>query len=124
LSDNSPGSILVVDDERGLRDLLSFELGLQGYKVVTAADGVIALDKFRLESFDVVISDIKMPNMGGVELLGKIKEINPNVVFIVMSGTKEGGTAAVQKGAYGFINKPFNIDDAVAIIKKALEKSE
>jgi len=113
--------ILVVDDEPGIRDLLSYELGSCGYKVVTAVDGVEALEKFRREKFNIVISDIKMPRMGGLELLDAVKKINPGVEVILSTGygTIETAVSAMKKGAYDFVQKPFNLDEIFAIIRES-----
>jgi len=116
--------ILVVDDEQGLRDLLSFELGLQGYKVSTASDGVLGVEKFRSEKFQLVVCDINMPKLSGLGVLAKLKEIDPDVKVIIISGTVEAGIDAKKKGAADFVRKPFDMDEFSALIKKTLEKSE
>jgi len=126
VSDKPTAKILVVDDEQGLRDLLSFELSSQGYKVSTASDGAMALDKIRAEKFQVVISDINMPKVTGLEALAKIKEIDPDVEVIMMTGfaTIETAVDAMKKGAYDFVRKPFNMDEITALVEKVLEKSD
>ena len=118
--------ILVVDDEPGIRDLLSYELCFHDYQVVTAVNGEEALEKVRKEKFDLVISDIKMPRMGGIEMLDAIKKINPDIEVIMSTGygTIETAVNAMKMGAYDFVQKPFNLDEIFAIIEKALEKSE
>ena len=118
--------ILVVDDEQGIRDLLSFELGSQGYSIVTASDGLEAVEKVRSGKFHLVISDLKMPKMGGVETLEEIKKIDPGVEVIMATGfgTIEIAVDSMKKGAYDFIQKPYNIAEISALIEKALEKSQ
>jgi signal transduction histidine kinase/CheY-like chemotaxis protein len=118
--------ILVVDDERGIRDLLSLELGSRDYKVSTAANGEEALEKIKNEKFQLVISDIKMPRMGGLEMLEAIKKIDPDIEVIMSTGygTVETAVSAMKIGAYDFIQKPFNLDEILALTEKALEKSD
>ncbi|MDE2510992.1 MAG: response regulator [Elusimicrobia bacterium] len=118
--------ILVVDDERGMRDLLSSELGAHGYRVSVAADGREAVEKIRVGKFEVVISDISMPNMGGLDLLAEIKRTAPGVEVILSTGygTVETAVAAMRLGAYDFIQKPFNLAEMLALVEKALEKGE
>ncbi len=118
--------ILVVDDEPGMRDLLSFELGSQGYQVFTADDGLEAIAKVRSQPIDLVISDIKMPKMDGVTALEEIKRINPAIEVIMATGfgTIETAVTAMKKGAYDFVQKPYDIDEIGALVEKALEKNE
>ena len=118
--------VLVVDDEPGMRDMLSFELGSQGYKVFTAGDGLEAITVVRAQMIDLVISDIKMPRMDGVAALAEIKKINPNIEVIMATdfGTIETAVDAMKNGAYDFIQKPYNLDEISALVEKALEKNE
>ena len=118
--------ILVIDDEQGIRDFLAYELGRQGYTVLTAADGEKGVDKIREEKFDLVITDIKMPKMDGIQLLQAAKKIDPDLEIIMATGfgTIEMAVTAMKKGAYDFVQKPFNLEEILAIIEKALEKSE
>ena len=80
---NPIANILVIDDEKGLRDWLSFELGQQGYIVVTAQNGKEGIEKIKKEKFDVAIIDIKMPEMDGITALSQIKKIDPNIEIII-----------------------------------------
>lgn len=123
---NTPASILVVDDERGVRDMLAHELEKEGYRVVTAQDGAQALERLRAEAFQLVISDVKMPNLGGLEALAAIKKINPDVEVILVTGyaTVDDAVAAMKQGAYDFVQKPFHMDALRALVEKALEKRE
>jgi len=117
-------SILVIDDEEGMRALLAHELGLQGYLVSTAADGQAALDEMARNRFDLVICDIRMPKVGGLDALGKIKELNPGTEVIIMTGygSVETAVKAMKAGAYDFIQKPFEIAEISALVEKAVEK--
>lgn len=118
--------ILVVDDEQGLRDLLSYELGIMGFMVQTASDGVEAVEMVEKQKFDLVISDIKMPRMDGLAALEQIKKIDPNIEVIMATGfgTIDMAVRAMKKGAYDFIQKPYNLEEMGLLIEKALEKSD
>ena len=119
-------SILIVDDELGMRDFLSYELGAQGYQISTASDGLEALAIVRSKPIDLVISDMKMPRMDGVTALEEIKKINPNIEVIMATGfgTIESAVGAMKKGAYDFIQKPYNVEEIVALVEKAMEKND
>src|SRR3989339_1924448 len=119
-------TVLVIDDEQDLREMLSFTLMNEGYNVLTAANGKLGVEKAEKEDVDVVISDIKMPEMDGITVLGKIKEIKPEVEVIMATGygTMETAIESLRKGAFDYINKPFNIDELLIVIEKALEKSQ
>jgi DNA-binding NtrC family response regulator len=105
--------ILIVDDEAMARDLLTTILSPKGHKCVTAADGVDALEKFDLEDFDVVITDIVMPNMDGLTLTREIIKRKPDMPIMVITGFAEEHTAedAIEAGAADFISKPFYINE-------------
>jgi CheY-like chemotaxis protein len=105
--DDSP-RVLVVDDEKVIREILSDFLTMEGYVVRAVEDGSAALKELRLRPYDLVISDLKMPNMGGLELLEKIAENNLDVLTIIMTGfgTVETAIEAMKKGAYDYILKP------------------
>ena len=79
-------SILIIDDEKAIRKTLSEILGYEGYKIDEASDGEECLNKFRVKSYDLVLCDIKMPKLDGIEFLEKAKEINPEVPIIIISG--------------------------------------
>jgi len=112
----------VVDDEQGMLDLLSFELGSKGYEVATASKGSEALERFKKEKFGLVITDLKMPGMDGIALLEVLKKIDPQikVVLITGFGTIETAVAAIKKGAYDFIRKPFELKEIFSIVEKIL----
>lgn len=118
--------ILSIDDEQGIRDLLSFELGQQGYQVVTAQNGLEGLEKVKQEKFDLAIIDIKMPGMDGVATLEKMKKIDPEIEVIIATGyaTLETAVESLRKGACDYINKPFNIDEMIVVIEKTLERRQ
>lgn len=116
--------ILVIDDEPGIRDLLSFELSGQGYAVETAENGEEGVSKIRNGSFNLVISDVKMPKMGGLEALEIIKSLQPDIEVIMTTGfaTIDMAVESIKKGAYDFITKPYNLEELISRIEKTLEK--
>jgi len=116
--------VLVVDDEKFIRDILADFLGMEGYEVRTAEDGQQALTEMSRSVYDVVISDLKMPKMGGIELLDEIGRRNPNVLTVIMTGfgTVETAIDAMKRGAYDYVLKPFKVEEVVHIIQRALEK--
>lgn len=117
--------ILVVDDDDGVRDALSEFLRSLGYVVVPVASGEEALTEFGKNAFDVVMADLIMPNMDGMELLQRIREIkNEEVIFLMITGHPSINTAveAINRGADDYITKPFHLEDVKLRISKALEK--
>jgi len=117
--------ILVVDDEESLREFLEIMLKREGYEVTTAANGELALKQLKKKNFDIVITDLQMPKVNGMEVLEKAKNIDSNLVVIVITafGSTESAVKAMKLGAYDYITKPFKIDEIKIVIKKALEKS-
>ncbi len=118
--------VLVVDDEKVIREILADFLSMEGFSVRTAEDGVAALAELSKGSFDLVLSDLKMPNMGGLELLEAIRLHSPNVVVVIMTGfgTVETAIDAMKRGAYDYILKPFKVEEVVHTIRRALEKQK
>jgi DNA-binding NtrC family response regulator len=117
--------ILIIDDERAIRSVLRDILGNEGYKVEEAVDGEEGLKKFLSSSYDVVLCDIKMPKMDGLEFLLKATEANPDVPVIMISGHGNIETAveAVKKGAYDYISKPPDLNRLLITIRNALDKT-
>lgn len=116
--------ILVVDDEEVIREILADFLAMEGFYVRTAKDGGAALVELSRERFDLVLSDLKMPSMGGLELLAAIRKHTPHVVTIIMTGfgTVETAIDAMKKGAYDYVLKPFKVEEVVQTIRRGLEK--
>jgi DNA-binding NtrC family response regulator len=115
--------ILVVDDEEINREFLQEALAHEGYEVEVMADGFAALERLKQQFFHVVLSDLKMPQMSGVELLQQLKEITPATVGIIFTGyaTIETAVQAVKAGAYDFVTKPFRIEELLVLLQRALE---
>ena len=116
--------ILIVDDELSMRELLSILLRKEGYEVVTAENGAMALKAIQREIFDLVVTDLKMPQFDGIALLKTVKDVSPDTIVIIITafGTTEGAERARILGAYDYIGKPFNNDEIKLVIHNALEK--
>lgn len=114
--------ILVVDDEESIREFLEIMLKKEGYEVTVAEDGLKAKEILGKKSFDMVISDMQMPNMTGIELLKHVKESYPDLVFMMITafGTTETAVDAMKMGAYDYVTKPFKIDEVRMNIANAL----
>ena len=118
--------VLVVDDEEGMRQILTEYLDEFGYDVVCAVNGQEAIQKYKSRHFDIVLSDLVMSPMGGLELLGEIRKVDPEAVFIMMTGYPSLNSAmdAMKRGARDYITKPFNIDEIrLKIDRVFLERS-
>ncbi|MBP7844133.1 MAG: sigma-54-dependent Fis family transcriptional regulator [Proteobacteria bacterium] len=116
-------TILVVDDEPSIREFLQIMLKREKMNVEIAENGKVAFEKFQNGNFDLVISDLQMPEMGGLELLGKIRSKDPNalVMMVTAFGSTETAVEAMKLGAFDYLTKPFKIDDVKVRIQKALE---
>src|SRR5271170_6948494 len=116
--------ILVVDDEKVIRDMLADFLGMEGYVVRTAEDGTSALGELSLGHYDLVISDLKMPRMGGIALLDEIGRTAPDALTVIMTGfgTVETAIDAMKRGAYDYVLKPFKLDEVVHVVQRGIEK--
>ncbi len=117
-------SILIIDDEKAIRKTLSEILSYEGYKIDEAGDGEEGLKLFSSKTYDVVLCDIKMPKMDGIEFLEKAKEINADVPVIVISGHGNIDTAveAVKKGAFDYVSKPPDLNRLLITLRNALDK--
>lgn len=116
--------ILVVDDEKLIRDILADFLGMEGYIVRTAEDGTAAMAELNRTHYDLLISDMKMPRMGGLELLEQVEYIAPQMIVVIMTGfgTVETAISAMKRGAYDYILKPFKVEEVIRIVQHGLEK--
>lgn len=122
--ENLRSKILIIEDEKSMRDVLRILLEGEGYEVASAADGIEGMDWLNRDIFDLIISDIKMPKVSGFEVLKRAREISPDtlVIMITAFGTTESAIEAMKLGAYDYIHKPFKIDEIRLIVKKAIEK--
>ena len=117
--------IMVVDDEQNIREIISEFLQETGYKVTVAVDGVDALDKVAFEQFDLYIIDVYMPRLGGLELIAKLKEIQPLAVIIVTTGYSSIDVAikAIRTGAYHYLTKPIQAEELLKVVESGLKHS-
>ena len=118
-------NILIIDDEKAIRKTLSEILSYEGYKMDEAGDGEEGLKKFKEKEYDVILCDIKMPKIDGIEFLEKAKEYNPDIPIIMISGhgTIETAVEAVKKGAYDYISKPPDLNRLLITIRNAMDKT-
>jgi two-component system nitrogen regulation response regulator NtrX len=117
------GRVLVVDDERSIRDVLSQVLGYEGYGVETAASGGEAIAAYRAEPFDLILLDVKMQGMDGIDTLQQIRQLDPDqrVIMISGHGTITTAVQAVRNGAFDFLEKPLDSDRMLVTVHRALE---
>ncbi|HLL20680.1 MAG TPA: response regulator, partial [Kofleriaceae bacterium] len=114
--------ILVVDDERVIREILAEFLALEGFSVHTVEDGEKALTELRLRPYDLLITDLKMPRLSGLQLLEKIEQERLGVLTVLMTGfgTVETAIEAMKKGAYDYLLKPFKVEEVIHVVERAL----
>jgi two-component system response regulator AtoC len=112
--------ILVVDDEASQRDLLAGFLRNKGYAVTTAASGKEAIEKNAMTGFDLAILDLKMPELDGIETIERMKEVDPQTYFVILTGygTVESAVQAMKRGAYDYLSKPVNLDELEVMIER------
>ena len=118
-----PSKILIVDDEKTIRDSLKMIMDEEGFTTDTAGDGEEALQKIKETEFDIVITDIKMPKMDGMQLLETATKISPETFFIIMTAYASVKTAidALRNGAYDYLIKPVEFDDVIIRVKRLIE---
>lgn len=119
-------NILIIDDEKNIREGLGAALEMDGYTVFLAADGKQGLEILERGDIDLVITDLKMPEVSGEEILAKVTGETPGIPVIVLTGhgTIDSAVDAMRKGAYDFLTKPVNLDRLSLLVKRALERRE
>ena len=119
-------SILIVDDELSMREFLRILLEKEGHLVVTAANGLMALEQTEKQGFDLVVTDIRMPGMTGLELLAHLKQNKPDmaVIMITAFASPDDAVAAMKNGAFDYITKPFNVDEIKTVVRSSLKKKQ
>lgn len=116
-------TVLLIDDDDSLRRVVEYNLREEGYRVLTAADGATGLQAFQGETVDLVLTDVRMPEMDGLELLTRLKAMQPDlpVVMLTAHGTIDSAVEAMKLGASDYLRKPFNREQLKAAVRKALE---
>ena len=124
MDENAEHKILVIDDEAVIREGLRQALTMEGYQVVAAQNGKVGMEKLQKESFSVVISDLKMPIMGGIEVLKTISVLQPNVPVIIITGfaTVDSAVDAMKNGAFEYLTKPFLPEQIIEKVQAAIKK--
>ncbi|MCE5193985.1 MAG: sigma-54 dependent transcriptional regulator [Nitrospiraceae bacterium] len=118
-------TVLIIDDDDAVRDILKEHLGDEGYDVISCSNAYSGLEIFRSFKVDLVMLDLVMPDTNGIEVLKKIKKLNPRSVVIMMTayGSIENAVDAMRSGAFDYITKPFNLDDVSFAVKRGIEVS-
>jgi DNA-binding response OmpR family regulator len=118
-------AILLIEDETRLRHHLQILLQSEGYRVVTAADGAEGIQKAQAQPFDLVITDLIVPEIDGFQVMDYVQDYCPDTVLVAITGyaSTESAVQALRRGAYDYIAKPFDIDLLLIVIKRALEKA-
>ena len=114
-------TILIIDDEKNIREGLGAALEMEGYKIALASDGKAGLERLVKGDIDLVITDLRMPEVSGEQVLAKVTAENPGVPVIVLTGhgSIDSAVDAMRNGAYDFLTKPLNLDQLVLIVKRA-----
>ena len=120
--DRTKATVLIVEDDDAMRELLIEEVGDAGFQTVSAPDGRVALERLKTEAVDVVITDLRMPEVDGFDLIRDIKAnaASPHIIMITAFGSIETAIKAVKLGAYDYITKPFEIEELILVADKAL----
>src|SRR5688572_10654328 len=123
---SSDRTLLVADDDPGLRESLERALSREGYRVILASDGRAALERLQAGGIDLVVTDLKMPGLSGLELLRAARALMPDLAVILLTafGTVEEAVRAMKEGAYDFLTKPFRREQLIKLIDKALERRD
>lgn len=120
----APARMLVIDDDPGVREVLKLALVLEGFDVVEAESGDVAVAAATTHAFDVAITDLKMPGMSGLETLAALRQIDPSLPVIIASGflAEEVAAECLSLGALACIRKPFDLEDLLSLVQRALRE--
>ena len=118
------GRLLVVDDEEPQREMLGNILMRAGFEVETAADGREALERLEQDGFDLLLTDQRMPNLDGLELLERVRKLSPGLPVVLMTafGTVSTAVDAMKRGAADYLTKPFERDELLLVIEKVMRQ--
>ena len=118
-----PKTVLLIDDDESLRRVVEYNLQEEGYRVITTVDGASGWQTFQAEAVDLMLSDVRMPEMDGLELLTRVKAVQPDmpVIMLTAHGTINSAVEAMKLGASDYLTKPFSRDQLKAAVRKALE---
>jgi len=116
--------ILIVDDEKYIRDMLKAFFEYQGFEVFEAADGMEASEKVREEAFDLVLTDLRMPGLDGLEVLKPVKSVSAETAVLILTGypSPQSESAAMKLGCDGFLSKPFRLEDLKSAVHQSLAR--
>ena len=119
-------SILIVDDEEVSRFVLKEALTKRGYAVEQADDAEVGLKKFKQQPCDLILLDIQLPGISGIDAIPKFKEIDPSVVILMITAlsSKEMAIEAIKRGAYDFFGKPYKMEEMEIVVKRSLERRQ
>ena len=117
---------LVVDDDKVTLELLSFQLQSEGFEVITAERGMKGLENVRENDFDIILTDLNLPDISGIEMVKRSKEIAPQTEIIMITGfgSMEKAIEATKAGAFYYIEKPVEFDELLVLITKAVERKQ
>jgi DNA-binding NtrC family response regulator len=120
------GRVLIADDERPQRDILQMILESEGFETAAAINGRQALEAARAEPFDIVLTDLKMPDLNGIELLSELQQAQPGQCVIIMTahGTIDSAVDAMRKGAFDYLTKPLEKDELLLVLRRAMERNQ
>lgn len=118
-------AVLVIDDEPGIRDMLAYELSMEGFDVETAESGMAAVEALKRRKFDLAVTDLKMPGMDGVATVEALRSLDPDIEVIVATGyaSVETAVACMKRGAYDYIQKPYDLAELKLLLERATQKS-
>src|SRR3954469_17076671 len=119
-----PVRVLVVDDELQMADMIADGISDRGYSAVAVASSEVALARLRDETFDVVVTDLRMPKVDGLELLAAARKIRPDLPVLVMTayGAIDSAIESIRQGAYHYLTKPFRMEELVLFLDRAIEE--